>query len=357
MVSVRTLRALIALNDWPASSGASNPTPPYPCPGALFKLSPGLFLSPCLTHTGGLVVCNANIPVCGYGCCWSGPWHVDWLPCLTSDLSYHYGPAWPWLCCVPMTAAGMQPEEWTLTCSCFLSLISDLPYHHELAWWSRLLAGPGPALFNSLSLKDQKAFAVPWGKRSFKDLRWQKHLHSEEVTIFQLNSWTISAPGSLCQKKCAGLGRLCSCLGKPMVWVLPNLDWNQLWPGWGGLALWLVWASLSSCCCWKGRSYVAMQLLELRQRMYWECMTGKGRGGGSMAAFSQLWNCILRHIRARWQEVLHLEQGATLSNAAAVKCHHAANVGTQAQQQSLPCVTSRSYNISGSIKLGFASSI
>lgn len=48
-----------------------------------------------------------------------------------------------------------------------------------------------------------------------------------------------------------------------------------------------------------------------------------------MAAFSQLCNCILRHIRARWQKALHLEQGAALSNAAQIKLHHAANISTQ----------------------------
>lgn len=69
----------------------------------------------------------------GHRCCLSGPWHMDWLPGLTSDLpgnhrtvsgtGYHH---WDWPC------PADQLLGWALVLLC----------HHELAWWSGLSAEP-----------------------------------------------------------------------------------------------------------------------------------------------------------------------------------------------------------------------
>lgn len=246
------------------------PTPPHPCPGALLKLSPGPPLSPYLGYVEGLVVCNSNIPVFGYGPCCSGHWHMDGLPCLTSGPSYHDGPAWQLLQCVPKTAAGMDPVS--LDASFILELnfqetvsskelivdfclVSALLHHCEPACWSRLLVGPEPALFTLVGSSGSGSglrgpcsagcdTPTPWplrtkehllylGKRWFKDLNWQKHLHSKEL----LNHLS---PGFFVSEKISSAGMTRQLPGKPLVRLLPNLDSYQVWLVWRGLVLWLV---------------------------------------------------------------------------------------------------------------------
>lgn len=121
------------------------------------------------------------------------------------------------------------------------------------------------------------------------------------------------------------------------MWVLPN-------PGFVGGLSWPKFILLL-----KGQVLWGCATTGADKRNAWGMCDWQGGGWWQHGCLQPP---VKLHPKACWskvEKVMHLEKGATLSDAAEIKPQHAANPGPSSRQ-SLPCVTP--CHSSGSIKLG-----